>query len=79
MPTLNKLLSRFSKKERQLLESLIEAIISLQWQGLDIKKLRDRQNIFLVRKGNLRIIFSREGKDIFILTVSRRREDTYKF
>lgn len=79
MPSLKKLFSRFTKEERKLLEFLIEAIISLHWQSLDIKKLKGYQNIFRVRKGKLRIIFSRSDKDIFILNIERRKENTYKF
>lgn len=78
MPSLQKLLSKFSKEERELIESLIKAIISLRWRGLDIKKLKGYQDIFRVRKGDIRIIFAKDKKDIFILSIDRRREDTYK-
>lgn len=79
MPNLNKLLSKFDKGERRALESLIEAVISLNWQNLDIKKLKGYQNIFRVRKGKLRVIFAKNKKDISILAIERRRENTYKF
>lgn len=79
MPNLNKLLSQFGKEERGALEPLIEAIISLNWQNLDIKKLKGYQNIFRVRKGKIRVIFAKNKKDISILVIERRREDTYKF
>lgn len=59
--------------------SLIEVIVSLDWHSLDIKKLRGHENIFRVRKGNIRIIFVKDKKDISILTIERRRENTYKF
>lgn len=79
MPNLKKLLSRFNKEERGIIEFLIEKIISLNWRNLDIKKLRGCQNVFRVRKGKIRIIFTRDKKEIFIITIERRREDTYKF
>ena len=79
MPSLKKLLSRFNKEERKIIEFLIEKIISLDWRNLDIKKLRGHQDIFRVRKAKIRIIFAKDKKEIFIITIERRREDTYKF
>lgn len=78
MPSLQKLLSKFNKEERELIRSLIEAIIALHWRGLDIKKLKGHQDFFRVRKGDIRIIFTKNKKDIFILSINRRRESTYK-
>jgi len=79
MPDLKRLFSRFNKEEREILIFLIEKIISLNWRGLDVKKLRGYQNIFRIRKGKIRIIFSKNKKEIAIITIERRREDTYKF
>ena len=78
MPSLKKLLSKFSKEERRMIESLIESVVSLNWRNLDIKKLKGHQNIFRVRKSNIRIIFTKENKNIFILSIDRRSESTYK-
>mgnify|MGYP001588653602 CR=1 FL=1 len=78
MPNLKKLLSKFSGGERKIIESVIEAIVFSRWRGLDIKKLKGHQDVYRVRKGNLRIIFTKSKKDIFILSVDRRRENTYK-
>ena len=78
MLDLSKLLSGFNKKERKVLEFLIEKVISSQWRGLDIKKLKGYQDTYRVRKGNLRIIFQIKNKIIFILAIERRSEKTYK-
>ena len=78
MPRLKKLLSQFNKKERETIESLLESIVSLSCRNLDIKKLKGHQNIFRVRGGDIRIIFMREKKEIFILSIDRRNENTYK-
>lgn len=82
MPSLKKLLSKFNKEEKKVIEFLIETIVSLDWRILDIKKLKGYQDIFRVRKGKIRIIFAKNRKDrkkVFIITIERRREDTYKF
>ena len=79
MPDLKKLLSKLNKVERKTAEFLIEKIISLNWRGLDIKKLKGYHNIFRARKGKLRILFKTDkNKDIYILAVERRSEKTYK-
>ena len=79
MPTLKKLLSKFDGKEREILEFLVAKIISLDWRDLDVKKLKGYRNVFRVRKGQLRIIFSRDGNTITIFSIDRRSETTYKF
>ena len=79
MPDIKKLLAKFNRGERETLEILVEKIISLDWRGLDVKKLRGYQDIFRLRKGKIRIIFVKNEKYISILTIERRREDTYKF
>lgn len=56
----------------------METIVSLNWRNLDIKKLKGHQNIFRVRKGKIRIIFTKDKKEILIFSIERRREDTYK-
>ncbi len=78
MPTLKKLLSKFNREDRQILESLIDKIISLDWYGLDVKKLKGENDIFRVRKGKVRIIYQIRYGQIFILKVGHRKEDTYK-
>ena len=79
MPILKKLLSRFNKEERGNIEFLIEEIISLNWQNLDIKKLKGHQDIFRARQGKIRIIFAKDKKEISVIAIERRRENTYSF
>lgn len=78
MPKIEKLLSKFNKEEREAIESTIESIASFDWKNLDIKKLRGYDNVFRVRKGKLRIIFSKEKNSIFIFAIDRRNETIYK-
>ena len=78
MPTLKKLLSKFSKEDRLVLESLIEKITSSNWSGLDIKKLTGFQDIFRLRKGKIRIIFRKYKLVTSIINIERRKETTYK-
>jgi len=77
MPTLKKLLSRLSQKDRKVLELLIDRITSLNWRDLNIKKLKGYQDIFRLRKGKIRIIFVKIDRDIRIINIERRKENTY--
>ena len=46
--------------------------------GLQVAKLKGRQDIFRVRKGRLRIIYRQSGTSTDILAIERRSEKTYK-
>jgi len=78
MPTLNKLLSKFNLEDRRVLESVIAKIISLEWRNLDIKKPKGYQDIFRLRRGKLRIIFTKNSNIIRIISIERRKETTYR-
>jgi len=79
MPSLKKLLSRFNRKEGEIIELLIEKIISRNWDNLDIKKLKGYRDIFRLRKGDIRIIYQIINKRVSILNIANRKETTYKF
>lgn len=76
---LKKLLSRFNKREREVIELLIGKIVSFKWDALDVKKLRGYRDVFRVRKGNIRIIYRVQASQILVLAIERRSEGTYKF
>lgn len=78
MNKIHKVLRSLSSKERSSIENILQKIVRGNFTGLDIKKLKDRPDIFRVRKGSLRIIFRQaaDGK-IFILTLERRSDNTY--
>jgi len=45
---------------------------------LNIKKLKGHNDIFRVRKGNIRIIYHLESGKIKLLAIMRRNEKTHK-
>ena len=79
MDKIEKALLRLNKKERKQIKQILTKLNSGNCAGLGVKKLKGRNDIFRVRKGNFRIIYRLEGREIFILAVERRREDTYNF
>ena len=78
MDKLSKSLERLSVKEKKQIKQILNQLSTKQFIGLNIKKLKGREDIFRVRKGDLRIIYRVEKEEIFILTVERRSEKTYR-
>ena len=77
MDKIAKALSKLNAKERKQIKDVLSRLYSGRFKGLEIKKLRGRNDIFRVKKGNFRIIYRLEGQNIFILAIDRRRESTY--
>jgi mRNA-degrading endonuclease RelE of RelBE toxin-antitoxin system len=77
MDAIQKALKKFSAKERMQVKEILAKLASDHTQGLDIKKLQGRSDIFRVRKGDIRIVYRKNGKAIFILLIERRNEKTY--
>lgn len=77
MDKLAKALCKLTVKERQVVKRIFIQLAGGDTVGLDIKKLVDRNDIFRVRKGDIRIIYRQTANGIFILTIERRSESTY--
>ena len=75
---ITKSLNKFSQKERDLIKKIISKINDKNLKGLNLKKLKDRDDIYRVRKGKIRIIYRVKNEKIKLLTIERRKESTYK-
>ena len=78
MNKVEKFLSSLTKKEKLRIKEVLLKIKFQNFNNLDIKKLKGRRNFFRARKGKLRIIFLSKKDKIFILSIERRNENTYK-
>jgi len=78
MDKITKALGKLTPKERDWVKEILERLNSRNIAGLDIKKLKGREDIFRARKGDVRIIYRLAEKEIFILAIERRNEKTYK-
>ncbi|MDP3900906.1 MAG: type II toxin-antitoxin system RelE/ParE family toxin [bacterium] len=79
MDKVAKALLKLSAKERERVRSILEKISKGELRGIDIKKLKGREDIFRVRKGDLRIVYRvSEAKLVIVLAIERRTEKTYK-
>lgn len=79
MDRLKKSLLKLSAKERKVAEVIITRIVARDIQGLNIKKLKGFDNVFRVRKGELRVIYVIESGVAIIIDVTRRNDTTYNF
>ena len=74
---IEKALRKLSKKERSAIKEILLMIRNNKLTGLDIKKLKGRDDIFRIRKGSLRIILKKDAGSWYILAIERRSETTY--
>lgn len=76
----SKALSKFTEKERNEIKVILNKIKTSETKNLDIKKLKGMDDIFRVRYRKIRIIYRIDkDKNIFILAIERRNDNTYKF
>jgi mRNA-degrading endonuclease RelE of RelBE toxin-antitoxin system len=78
MNEIEKLFQKIPVSERKLLEQILKKIFSGDFSGLHIKKLKGFTSLFRVRVHQYRIIFLKEGNQIFLKTIKKRNESTYR-
>jgi len=74
---IEKALRKLSDKERLRLREILVAIKAGHLDGLDVVKLKGYDDIYRVRKRDIRIIFRRMKNRTIILTIERRSDTTY--
>ena len=79
MDKISKSLSKLTPKERKQVKSILACLNRGNKTGLDIKKLKGREDIFRIRKGSVRIIYKIDKKNILVLVIERRNDTTYSF
>lgn len=76
---IKKFLEKLSAKELIVVQATMSKIIAGEFEGLNIVQLKGSANVFRVRKGRLRIIYTVDkAGNANILSVDRRSEKTYK-
>ena len=75
---IEKALRKLTEKERKLVKNILTKIQRGGVKDLDIKKLKGRDDIFRVRKGRIRVVFRKNNNKIFVLSIERRSDSTYK-
>ncbi len=78
MDRIGKALAKLTPKERGAVKRILRRLSARNLQGLDIKKLKGRDDIFRVRRGGIRIIYRMSVSGIAVLAIERRSEATYR-
>ncbi len=73
MDKIKKFLSKLTKSERALIKVILEDVLTLNLQNYDVKPLRGYKGFFRLRRGNIRIIFTKEGKTGTIIAIDYRK------
>ncbi|MFH1089156.1 MAG: hypothetical protein V1716_01905 [Candidatus Uhrbacteria bacterium] len=74
---IQKSINKLSAKEKKKIKMLLVLIKTESFTNLDLKKLKNRDDIFRIRKGDIRIIFQKNDEKITILAIERRSDTTY--
>jgi len=78
MRTVEKEIAKLSAEEKTIVRSILESLDAGDLRGLNIKKLKGHDDIWRVRKGNIRIICRIVYGEYMIIGIKRRNEKTYK-
>lgn len=78
MDKIDKALNKLKPKEKRTLKGVLLKISNGNFQDLDLKKLKGRNDVFRVRKGSIRIIFYKIDNSVKVLSIERRTSKTYK-
>lgn len=80
MDKIGKALRKLTPKERKTIKEILTKLKNQQLNNLDLKKLKGQNDIFRVRKGEIRMIYRQDSTGhILILTIERRNDTTYNF
>ena len=75
----DKLLSKIPKKDRDSILKVLSALYLNKANHLDIKKLKGFKNVFRVRVGRYRIIYTKDNEQVLeVLAITKRDEITYQ-
>ena len=78
MDKIAKALVQLTEKEWKAVADILKKISVGNVSGSDVKKLKGRDDIFRIRKGDIRIVYRVVEGKIFLLLIERRSEKTYR-
>ena len=78
MDKIQKALAKLPKKYQADFQFLLIRLLSRDFLGLDVVRLKGQPNLYRLKHGRLRIIFSIRKEELRVLQVGLRSEKTYK-
>ena len=80
MNKIEKFIRKLSSDRQIEVAILIKQIVSGNWFGLNVKKLQGKEDLFRVRRGNIRVIFSKDNDGVIMIKkLQYKNDNTYKF
>jgi len=78
MDQIFKFLKKLDVKKQKVIKEVLDKLYKKDFLGLDIKKLKGKNNTFRVRRGGIRIIYSYSSSElIHIIKIEFRNDNTY--
>lgn len=78
MHKIDKFLKKLATDERAEIEKIMQKVCTRDFSTLDLKKMQGEKDLYRVRKGKIRIIFSLSANQILIQSIQFRDEQTYR-
>ena len=78
MDKAKKFLRKLSGAEQDEIDGILFKIEHGDVGGLDVKKLKGHKNLFRVRVGDVRIVFSQEGGNFSVVFIDNRGDSKYE-
>lgn len=78
MERIDKILRILHPNERERVMLCVEKILLGDISTLDIKKLKGQEYFYRARVRDLRIIFTKKGNEVRLVSIDRRNDNTYR-
>ncbi len=78
MDKIDKFLAKLNATESLKVLRAIDNILSRKTTDYDVKKLKGYQNVYRVRIGSIRILYTQLENDIEVIDLGHRNEKTYR-
>lgn len=78
MNKIDKLLKKLNARDRLRIEQVLLKLLSDQLESLDIKRLKNTEDLYRVRVGQYRVIYRYNSSGKKLIDISKRDEKTYK-
>ncbi len=78
MNRIDKFLSKLSTKDRVEVLKYLDVVLNRNFTNLNFKKLKGFNNLYRIRKSRFRIIFYMDEREIRLIKIDNRNDNTYK-
>ena len=78
MERIKKFLRKLPETQQDEIDGILYEIEHGETQGLDVKKLKGHKNLYRIRVGDIRIVFSKENRSFNIIFIGRRGDSKYQ-